>query len=490
MPYAYRIRGPYATAISKIVLDLGHHIVDLSEQLAQRLSLPPRREEVPHATIKASEEDPDTLVIVGMSRAVKELFEILIKRIPYTSHEYNGFGPYTSLVVKVRGPKNDQCVADYGDTTILIQDYRGCVEGETAIVHIVKPATSSNRVAIAFPGVSIIKDTLVLLDDGMSKVFFSEHIKNMERKSALLSLSSYVVRQGYSIRWRSSAKSATFEKIAKDLEEALNEIEKVRLKMYSIDDVITEGEAIAFINLSRPSKEYLDSVRNTVVPTALGHHSMRTCSKLSEFTEIFDMVSKYVDKEMLYRALRYAVIDNAIGKMFRIVHKKPNGEKIEIGSIEVIDVADSIVGRLIVGKRIIKSNGIYDGLGVPKERGDIAITLIPIDTWFIIHRYVSQSGEEKGTYVNINTPPEICLEDKVVKYIDLYIDIVYDGRRVRVVDRDEFKKAIDKKILSPDFSIMVEKTVNYVENNINDIVTLARNMVVKSLDTNPRSVKH
>ncbi|MEM2512465.1 MAG: DUF402 domain-containing protein, partial [Ignisphaera sp.] len=118
--------------------------------------------------------------------------------------------------------------------------------------------------------------------------------------------------------------------------------------------------------------------------------------------------------------------------------------------------------------------------GVPKERGDMAFTLIPIDTWFIIHRYVRTSGEEKGIYININTPPEICSENRIISYLDVYVDLVYVNNRLEVIDKDELDKAIESKILSRDFIDATEKTINYVKENIEYLSSLARLITSRS----------
>ncbi|MEM0489738.1 MAG: DUF402 domain-containing protein [Ignisphaera sp.] len=476
MTYTYRVRGPYSTAIAKIIIDSGHKLVDLSEQLAQRFSLPPRREEVPHATVKTSNDDPSTIVIVGLSKAVEELFNIIISTVPYIGSEINRYGPYTTVVAQVKGFKDNQCIATFNDMMLMVQNYRHCVEGEPVVVHIVKPAVSSNRTAIAFPGVSILKDTLVLLDDGMSKVFFSEHIRDPERRSTLLTLSNHILRMGYSIRWRSSAKSAELEKIVKDLEEALQTLQNLDVKKYSVGDVVIEGEAIAFIRLSRPSKEYLDTIRDRVVSTALGHHIARSCRN-NGFVDIIDRMSNYLDKESLYRAFRYAIADNTLGKIFKIIHRKFTGEKIELNGLEIINVVDTQLGKVVIGRRFIKTAGIYDGLDVPKERGDVAITLIPIDEWFIVHRYIGINGNEKGIYININTPPEICIENRTISYIDLHVDIVYRDGKLNIIDYNEFENTLRKGIVSKDFEEKVNEVIKYVENSMEVIIGVAKKVV-------------
>jgi predicted aspartyl protease len=37
--YCYRVRGPYATALAKIILDAGFELVDVSKKIAERLGI-------------------------------------------------------------------------------------------------------------------------------------------------------------------------------------------------------------------------------------------------------------------------------------------------------------------------------------------------------------------------------------------------------------------------------------------------------------------
>jgi len=451
--------------------------VDLSDQLAQRISLPPRREETPHATIKTSDDDPNILVLVGLRDAVESALRAIVSRVPYVSYEYNKYGPYTTIVARVRGIENGRCVAEYGELVLLVQNSPKCLEGSSQVVHIVKPATHSDKKAIAYPGIAILKDTLVLLDDGMGKVIFSEHIRDPERRATLLTLSSSLTRQGFSIRWRSAAKASPLEKIARDLEEALNELNTVKSRQYKVGDVVTEGEAIAFVILTRPSKEYLDDIRNSVVPTARGHHIMRTCGRLTEFADIVDFMTRYIDRNELYKALLYAIAESSLGKRFYIKHRKPPSKVIDLGPMETVDIVDSSrLGKVLVGRRAIKSGGVYDGLGIPKERGDIVLSFIPIDAWFIVHRYIGVDGEEKGIYININTPPEICLESRTISYLDLFVDVVYSENEIKIIDEEELDKAVENKLLGQDFVKAVRETIDYIKNNIDYIIPLVRSL--------------
>jgi len=73
--YGFRVRGIYATAIAKILVDRGLKPSDISEKLSRRL-----RAEVEgyvDVTVKNSDDNKTLLIIVGMPGAVEESFKVL-----------------------------------------------------------------------------------------------------------------------------------------------------------------------------------------------------------------------------------------------------------------------------------------------------------------------------------------------------------------------------------------------------------------------------
>ncbi|MCI4438047.1 MAG: DUF402 domain-containing protein [Ignisphaera sp.] len=463
--YYYRVRGVYATALAKIITDAGFELVDVSKKLAERLSIAERSEVPPHATVKDSEEDPNTLVIVGYHDAVLALLEELISRVPFTVHIFDELGPYTTVAVKIAGyDRMGRCIGILGDgREVVIQNIRECMEGAVAVVHIVKPRQRfGNGRAVALPGVAVIRDTLVLLDDKEGKVFFSEHIRDYDRRSLLSSLSNQVVRQGFSIRWRSSAKSAAVEKIASDLESAINEAMKLRSESITEPTIVLQGEAIAFLTLSRPAKEYLDSIRGSVAPSAPYHHMLRTCGKhMSACVDFLDRISVKIPRETMEKEIKESIAKSVVGKDVILRHEVPGRGFIEIGPINILQATYTKFGLTLVGRRVIKREGIYDGLGVERKAGDIALTIIPLDEWFIAHMYMDPSGSVKGIYVNINTPPELCPEGEAIRYLDLIMDVAA-GETIKFVDLEEFEEARKRGVIPEDLAYMANETAKRV----------------------------
>ncbi len=462
----YRVRGPYATALAKIVLDSGHELVDLSKKLAERISMPQRTEVLPQATIKESDEDPDALIIVGYKDAVEAMLIEIVSRIPFISYRFEELGPYTTIAARLKGFERGQCIAEVQGSKIIVQDVSTCNENEIAIVHVVKPALKQDDKAVALPGAAILKDTLVLLDDGGGRTYFSEHIRDYDRKAILTTISNQYTRQGFSIRWRSTARSAPPEKIIYEIDEAATEAKKLRSIKPVEPAILYQGEAIAYIKLSRSSKEYLDDVRRSIVPTTPYHHQLRTCGVCEDAIDLLDILSSYVDDRVVINAIENQLIRSIINRNVVLEHNKPGEKTIEIGPMTIVNSVKTELGTMIIGKRKVQKNGIYNGLNIEKRSGDIIYTFIPLNDWFIIHRYTNEKGEEKGLYININTPPEICYNKGIIKYIDLFVDVIIVENNIKVVDINELDKAYQKGLIDIDTMYMVEELTKNIVNSI------------------------
>ncbi len=481
--YKLRVRGPYATAIAKILSEAGAELVDLSRQLAERFSLPQRSGEPPHATVKTSEEDPSVLLVIGYRDAVDFVLEELLSRIPFSLCRYSELGPYTTVVGRVVGEEADRCIVEVPDGRALLVDAQ-CVPGSKVVAHIIRAALRPNEVPILRPGIAVLGDTLALIDDGKSRVSFSEHIRSSERRAELMILAQSATREGVSVRWRSAARSAPLDTLSRDLESCKRKLEELREKVQEVTEpsIVSYGEAIALIKLTRPSKEYLDDVRAQVLGTVPYHHTLKTCQYPQEAVDILDFVSNYVNKHEMRRAIeKYMQSEAAKLNSLRLRHSKPDGEDIIIGPINIEKTMEvPLLGTVIVGKRTVRSSGLYDGLGVAKEPGDIITTIIPIDKWFLIHVYTSSDGKEKGMYININTPPELCAPLSEVRYVDLYIDVAVVGDDVRVVDEDQLQNAVKQGFIEGDLEYMAIESVKWILTNLRDILEIARRIALPS----------
>ena len=132
------------------------------------------------------------------------------------------------------------------------------------------------------------------------------------------------------------------------------------------------------------------------------------------------------------------------GDTIRILHGKPNGKWISLGSGTVVGSGTS---EGIEVAREMSGGGTYDALAIPIEEGDVARTSFVEGRRWYPTVYRDENGDRKGTYVNICTPIEIFPE--AVHYIDLYVDVIKhaDGT-VERVDDEELDAALKEKLLS------------------------------------------
>jgi len=122
-----------------------------------------------------------------------------------------------------------------------------------------------------------------------------------------------------------------------------------------------------------------------------------------------------------------------------IAHGKPDGRLFTLGEAAVDAVeADGTVTL----RREMTPGGQYDGLGVERQAGDVAVTKVTEGRWWYPTTYEGSDGERRGTYVNVCTPVEVFPGE--IRYVDLHVDVVKhaDGT-VERVDDDELDAAVD-----------------------------------------------
>jgi len=213
------------------------------------------------------------------------------------------------------------------------------------------------------------------------------------------------------------------------LQERLRDAALLDLEMMDEPD----GTVRAVLEFPGESKEALDSVRASVLPTLSHHHRLRIIeSKLLELREL-----ALVEHPEAKPAIESKLFQDAIllplqkSGMVRLEHARPGGKPIRPreGALLKIDSTRIVFRRAF-------SEGRYDGLDLPIERGDYGVTECSEGSWYVRHRYYSHRGELKGEYCNINTPVE--LYPFGARYMDLEIDVVRrKGERPFLLDREK-----------------------------------------------------
>jgi hypothetical protein len=192
------------------------------------------------------------------------------------------------------------------------------------------------------------------------------------------------------------------------------------------------------------TKSALDEDRNKIIPTVFNHHRLRIIAsevvglmekkELSSHPERRKSISENLERRLVWDGY-------TPGKEIGLIHVKPDGQVLSLSEGEVIQ-ADFKKRKLVLRRSKFKGRSRYDGLNIPKQEGDYAITEVAEGEWFYRHTYLRKNGELIGWYYNVNTPVEFYPEE--IRYVDLEIDVVAwpDGKvevRDEEIMEDRFK---------------------------------------------------
>ncbi|MGC9122024.1 MAG: DUF402 domain-containing protein, partial [Thermogladius sp.] len=238
---------------------------------------------------------------------------------------------------------------------------------------------------------------------------------------------------------------------------------EAKLKSGGDVGVLYEGESIALVYLTSPAKARLDELRGRVAPTAMGHHQLKYMGldEVVDYTEYL-LSNKAITRESTALLSSYLVYKQ-VGREFSFRQVKPDGGVVNLapGVLEKVEVGRG--GLTLVFKRVMRSSGVYDGLGVEKKPGDVDYMVVDTSSWAISHNYY-RGLDYLGTYVNINTPPDVG--EGVVEYLDLEVDVVVRGDGVlEVIDLDKLEEAWRSKALSDSLYRRALEEVEKVRSN-------------------------
>jgi protein associated with RNAse G/E len=185
------------------------------------------------------------------------------------------------------------------------------------------------------------------------------------------------------------------------------------------------------------AKSYLDELRDRVVPTLSNHHRLRIiASEYVSLMEETELARHPEERETLSQNVEERLIWDAysVGKELQVDHVKLDGRVISLSEGELLRV-DPGEKRLILKRKRFMGRGRYDGLNIPKEAGDYAITQVKQGDWFYMHNYFRRNGQLIGTYYNINTLVEFYPDR--IRYVDLEIDVVcWPDGKIQIIDRE------------------------------------------------------
>lgn len=277
--YRVRIRGKYATAISKLVLDLGYTIVQASDVIVSRFNIDVNNS-APDVTIKDSERVPGALTVMGRCGAVNGFVSELLRVVEGEALVWRSVVPLHRVVMGVVGIEGDNYFVDIGNGVRAVLRAVGSAYayGDVIPVTISRTRVYPSDELVATPGVRVDTDYVSLIP-GSGAVLFSRHIRDYEARQTLLRVGLRYVGKvsGYSIKWRSSAQFLSEDEAVREVERALGMLNDVvaASRVSAPYTVLQDGECITEVMLDGRAKLLLDNVRNNVMPTIMGHHATR-----------------------------------------------------------------------------------------------------------------------------------------------------------------------------------------------------------------------
>lgn len=401
--HSIRLRGIYATALAALVREYGWRIVQPGEELQPHTA--PEDRFAPFGAEVKDRDDRQGVIVAGEPDPVNAFKEVLFAELPDVvcvpaPTELGAI--YLGIVSKRRAWGYE---IDLGGLMGFLPQPeldRPLRKGEAVRVQVKEIALPQ---PIMTTHLSLAGQLAVLSQE--QGVGISKEITDPDERERLLSLGRRYCANGWGVIWRTGA----YRQDVRELQQEIKLLQQKLLKLDSHPDEGIPGKLLAgqltlIVEFPGGSKQRLDQWRACVIPTESGYHHQQSAPEATAWPNSGDRI--------------------------RIEHVKAHSDLSVVMAGQVIAVGP----QQITVRREIKGLGIYDGLNIPKDPGDYAITEFREGAWHYETRYYARDGVLKGIYVNINTPIELYADR--VRYVDLEIDVVQRlGEPAQIIDEPD-----------------------------------------------------
>ncbi|MFB6282178.1 MAG: DUF402 domain-containing protein [Haloferacaceae archaeon] len=453
-----RIRGVYATALTRSFLAAGHDVVGPSAPIRERFgdggpdaggtdAADPFGSGPPDVRIDTTADRQGVLAAGAADPVAAATDRLRAAGIDALSWRADA-PPGAVFDARVTGTRSGGAVCDLGPAEgfLPFDAADGYVEvGDERRVQVASASPPwTDRRPELHEGVRVRAGpaTLVRGGEGRTVAGRGDDARELAR---LLEVVGIDPPDGWGLRLDRSAADAGIEAVERAVGRAAD---RAAALGPDLDDPVGDPGPVArpragrFAWFGRETRFALDDRRRAVVPTMPGHHRIKAASGAAaagvDLAEAVCGDALGDDPGDFPFGAVTRQFGPAVGDRVAIEHGKPAGHAITLGRGEVVERDPD--GTLAV-EREMTSGGSYDALGVPREAGDTALTKVREGRWWYPTVYRDADGDPKGTYVNVCTPVE-CFPD-AVRYVDLHVDVVrHPDGRVERVDDDELDDAV------------------------------------------------
>ena len=459
-----RIRGIYATALTRLFREAGHEVVQPSQPIRERFEGEFAVEESDIAI--ATTDDRQGIGIHGESTAVDtataRLADLETDTFGWTA-EMPREAVFAGQVTETLG---SGAVVDcgagsgflpYSNTEQRVDD------GDRVRVQVSDPSPPwSDDRPVLDTGLEVGGDLVRLVRDGS--------VDRSTRPGTAAEMTDLLPNdppEGWRTRWTDASEQATFDTLSDALASANDRATAIDAALVDASEtedesgVLWDEPATTWLWFGRASRFELDEARRAVCPTMTGHHRIKAGS--TDASAAVDFAEAVADPDALESEFPFETVVRQFGPAendgVRIVHGKPDGSRITLGEGIVTDRDESS----ITVRREMTPGGTYDALDIERRAGDVAVTKLTEGKWWYPTVYRDTDGKRRGTYVNVCTPVEIFPD--AARYIDLHVDVVKHGDgRVERVDDAELDAAVAEGHVSEALAETAREVATTLEN--------------------------